>query len=109
MASSGMLCRVVLVKTDVSEELSSSIMKVTRIGELGTAITGKDPCHPDDGGAKFFRNVSSYMSNRPRRGNSTYFSVIILKSVRALCEMSWLLLPSENFTLALSVSIVYIK
>jgi hypothetical protein len=31
---------VVLVKTNVSEELSSSIIRVTRIGELGTlAIT----------------------------------------------------------------------
>jgi hypothetical protein len=36
MASSGMLRRVDLVRTDVSEELSASIIKVTRIGELGT-------------------------------------------------------------------------
>jgi hypothetical protein len=36
MVSSGMLRRVVLVRTDVSEELSASIIKVTRIGELGT-------------------------------------------------------------------------
>jgi hypothetical protein len=34
MASSGMLRRVALVKTDVSEELSSSIIRETRIGEL---------------------------------------------------------------------------
>jgi hypothetical protein len=38
MASSGMLRRVALVKTDVSEELSTSIIRVTRIGELGTAL-----------------------------------------------------------------------
>jgi hypothetical protein len=31
---SGMLCRVVLVRTDVSEELSAPFIKVTRIGEL---------------------------------------------------------------------------
>jgi hypothetical protein len=31
-----MLHRVALVRTDVSEELSTSIIKVTRIGELGT-------------------------------------------------------------------------
>jgi hypothetical protein len=37
MASSGMLRRVALVRTDVSEELSASI-RVTRIGELGTTI-----------------------------------------------------------------------
>jgi hypothetical protein len=35
-----MLRRVALVKTDVSEELSASIMWVTGIGELGTlAVT----------------------------------------------------------------------
>jgi hypothetical protein len=45
MASSGMLRRVVLVRTDVSEELSAN------------------SCHPDDGGAKFFRNVGSYKSH----------------------------------------------
>jgi hypothetical protein len=31
MASSGMLRRVALVKTDVSEEISASIIRVTRI------------------------------------------------------------------------------
>jgi hypothetical protein len=40
MLSSGKLCRVVLVKTDDSEELSASIIRVGRIGELGTlAVT----------------------------------------------------------------------
>jgi hypothetical protein len=35
-----MLCRVALVRTDVSEELIASIIRVTRIGEQGTlAIT----------------------------------------------------------------------
>jgi hypothetical protein len=38
MASSGMLRRVSLVKPDVSEELSASFIRVTRIGELGTAL-----------------------------------------------------------------------
>jgi hypothetical protein len=36
VASSGMLNRVALVRTDVSEELSASIIRVTIIGELGT-------------------------------------------------------------------------
>jgi hypothetical protein len=42
MPSSGMLRRVALVRTDVSEELRFSIIRVTRIGELGTtlAVTG---------------------------------------------------------------------
>jgi hypothetical protein len=38
MASSGMLLHVTLVRTDVSEELSASIIRVTRIGELGTTL-----------------------------------------------------------------------
>jgi hypothetical protein len=29
---------VALIRTDVSEELSASIIKVTRIGELGTTL-----------------------------------------------------------------------
>jgi hypothetical protein len=40
MASSGMLRRATLVRTDVSEELSASIIRVTGICELGTlAVT----------------------------------------------------------------------
>jgi hypothetical protein len=72
MASSGMFRRVTLVRTDVSEELSASI-RATRIGETGTtlAVTSNrrsvrswftDSCHPDEGGAKFLRNVGSYKS-----------------------------------------------
>jgi hypothetical protein len=51
MAFSGMLRRVALVRTDISEELSASIIRVTRIGEL------------DDGGAKFLRSIGSYESH----------------------------------------------
>jgi hypothetical protein len=38
MVSSGILRRVALVRTDVSEELSASFIRVTRIGELGTTL-----------------------------------------------------------------------
>jgi hypothetical protein len=38
MASSEMLRRVALVRTDVSEVLSASIIRVTRIGELGKTL-----------------------------------------------------------------------
>jgi hypothetical protein len=38
MASSGMLHRVALVRIDVSEELSASTIRVTRIGELGITL-----------------------------------------------------------------------
>jgi hypothetical protein len=39
MASSAILRRVALVTTDLSEELSASIIRVTRMSELGTTLT----------------------------------------------------------------------
>jgi hypothetical protein len=38
VASSGMLRRVALVRTEVSEELSACFIMVTRIVELGTTL-----------------------------------------------------------------------
>jgi hypothetical protein len=38
MKSSGMLRHVALVRTDVSENLSASVIKVKRIGELETTL-----------------------------------------------------------------------
>jgi hypothetical protein len=45
MVSSGLLRRVALVGTDVSGELGTSFIRLTRIGELGTtlAVTNKEP------------------------------------------------------------------
>jgi hypothetical protein len=37
-----MLCQVALVRTDVSRELSASIIRVTRIGELATDARCKE-------------------------------------------------------------------
>jgi hypothetical protein len=58
-----MLCRVVFVRTDFSEELSVSFIRVARIGELGTTLAVTDSCHPDEGGAKILRNVGFYKSH----------------------------------------------
>jgi hypothetical protein len=73
MVSSGILCRVAPVRIDVSKELSAYFVRVTRIGELGTmlAVTSNrrtlrrstKTYHPDEGGAKFLRNVGSYKSH----------------------------------------------
>jgi hypothetical protein len=41
MPSSGMLRRVALVITYVSDELSASIIRVTGIGELGSTVVGR--------------------------------------------------------------------
>jgi hypothetical protein len=43
MLSSGILCHVTVVTTDVSEELTAYVIRVTRISELGTtlAVTSK--------------------------------------------------------------------
>jgi hypothetical protein len=38
MSSSGILSRVVLVRTDFSEELNASTIRETRIGEIGTML-----------------------------------------------------------------------
>jgi hypothetical protein len=67
-----MLRRVALVRTDVSEELGASFIRATNISELGTtlAVTSNlrtlrrntTSCHPDEGGAKFLRNVDSCKS-----------------------------------------------
>jgi hypothetical protein len=56
--SPGILRRVALVRTDLSEELSASIIRVTRIGELGTtlAVTNNRRTLP--------RNVGSYKSHK---------------------------------------------
>jgi hypothetical protein len=52
-----MLRHVAPVRTDISEELTASIIRVTRIGELFI------DCHPDDPGPKFLRHISSYKSH----------------------------------------------
>jgi hypothetical protein len=68
MVSFWMLRRVALVITDKSEEPSASFIRVTGISELGTTLAATSnrhsySCHPDEGGAKFLRNIGSYKSH----------------------------------------------
>jgi hypothetical protein len=57
---------VALVRTDVLEERNASFIRVTRIGELGTTLavnSNRRKLQPDEGRAKFLRNVGSYKSH----------------------------------------------
>jgi hypothetical protein len=51
MQSSELLHRVAIVRTEVSEEFSASIISVTRIGELGTTVLTRARLRniPEDG------------------------------------------------------------
>jgi hypothetical protein len=79
MASSGMLRRVAIVRTDVSEEFSAPIIRVTRIGELGTTL--------------------AVTSNRRTLRRNTK-SLIFLRSVRRLLVMANV--PSPPILVALT-------
>jgi hypothetical protein len=86
-----MLRRVALIRTDVSTELSASIIKVT-IGELGTtlAVTSNlrtlcDSCHPNEGGAKFLRNIGSYKSHTAQHPRRRHSSIALLSLQGDVC------------------------
>jgi hypothetical protein len=71
VASSGMLRHVALVRTDVSEELRASFIRVTKIGELGTKL--------------------AVTSNRRtlRRNTKKYHSVGISSQSASIGSYSW--------------------
>jgi hypothetical protein len=71
-------------KNDVSEELSASIIRVTRIGELGTLAVNSNlrtlRRNNFEGGAKFLRNVGSYRTTRSNIPEDNIFQHIFVRS-----------------------------
>jgi hypothetical protein len=65
MASSGMLRRVALVRTDVSKERSASFIRVTRIGELGTTLVVISNRRTLRGNAKYLLVTASVVPSSP--------------------------------------------
>jgi hypothetical protein len=63
MASSGLLRRVTLVRTDVSEDPGASFIRVTKIGELGTIQAATSNRRTLRINTRFLRNVGSYKSH----------------------------------------------
>jgi hypothetical protein len=75
MVSSGLLRRVALVRTDVSEEPGASFITVTKIGALGrtrAATSNRRTLRRNTtwyffaayvGGARLLRNIGSYKSH----------------------------------------------
>jgi hypothetical protein len=71
MLSSGILRHVALVRADVSEGSNASIIRVTRIGELGTMLavaSNRRTLHniPEDGilHSHHRENLKSYTANK---------------------------------------------
>jgi hypothetical protein len=65
MVFSGMLRRVALVRTDVSEEPGASFIRVTRIGELGTtqaATSGRRTLRRNTKCPKYTYNLGHYLT-----------------------------------------------
>jgi hypothetical protein len=63
MVSSGMLSRVAVLRTNVSEGLGISSQRASVASYSLRCSYFTDSCHPDEGGAKFLRNVVSYKSH----------------------------------------------
>jgi hypothetical protein len=82
MPCSGMLRRVALVRTNVSEERNGTIIGVTSIG---------DSHHPDIGCDKFHRNIVSYQEPYGVTSQKTAF---LIETSLLSCKMhSFLEIP----------------
>jgi hypothetical protein len=92
-----MLCRVALVRSDVSGEFIAYFTRVTRIGELGTtlAVTSnrrtlrRNTCHPEEGGAKFFRKVGFLQEPHIATSQKTPFFIVTAVKTSNLARIYW--------------------
>jgi hypothetical protein len=87
-----MLRRVALVRTDVSEELSASFIKVTRIGEPGTTLAVTSNRHTQRRNTKISACILLRCNSRWQSKDYTWTStlkgiIIVLNTIR-LCLLS---------------------
>jgi hypothetical protein len=76
MPSSGMLRHVALVRIDVSEERSDSVIRMTRIGELGTTIAVTS-------NRRMLRRISALVTS-----GSKFVLFLTTHYVMKMCELS---------------------
>jgi hypothetical protein len=81
-----MLRRVDLVRTDVSEELSASFIRVTRIGELGTTLPVTSNRRTLRRNNKFLRSSPILVTLMNEALSSTETSVLIRATRRNISE-----------------------
>jgi hypothetical protein len=78
MASSGMLRRVTLVRTDVSDERSVSFIRVTRISEIGSTLyITSNQC------TLFLRSVCPLLVKAIVVPNSPFLGTLIMEVLRS--------------------------
>jgi hypothetical protein len=88
IVSFGMLRRVALVRTDVSEELSAFFIRVTRIGELGTTLALTTDARSSQK-TQFFIVTAVKTSNLtlyPLLQHRDKFHVVVSSKSRSICS-----------------------
>jgi hypothetical protein len=89
MASSGMLRRVVLVTTEVSEELRASIIRATRIVQLRTMLAVTSNRH------KLRRNTKSKTEIKTWYGMLRRVALVSSSETSVLTRATWRNIPDD--------------